>query len=142
MTTWARGRSLEHNKLTAGFCKSRNVTTTTTSRSARACTLYCFVYTSRILRNILVFIRRFVPTTLNTSRPLSLSLSPCIYCRSIIVHFIMFLSLSFPYRASSTRVTISITNRCDFCFISLFHISLLTLHVSGLHRPIIRGISS
>jgi hypothetical protein len=40
------------------------------------------------------------------------------------------------------NVTISITNRCDFCCMSLFHISLLTLHVSGLHRPIIRGISS
>jgi hypothetical protein len=50
--------------------------------------------------------------------------------------------LSFSYRASSIRVTISITHRCDFCFMSLFHISLLTLHASGLHRPIIRGISS
>jgi hypothetical protein len=39
-------------------------------------------------------------------------------------------------------VTISITNGCDFCFMSLFHISLLTLHVLGLHRPIIGGISS
>jgi hypothetical protein len=50
------------------------------------------------------------------------------------------ISLSFSYRASSIRVTISITNRCDFCFMSLFHISLLTLHVSGLYRSIIWGI--
>jgi hypothetical protein len=51
-------------------------------------------------------------------------------------------SLSFSYRASSIPVTISITNRYAFCFMSLFHISLLILHVSGLHRLIITGISS
>jgi hypothetical protein len=28
------------------------------------------------------------------------------------------------------------------CIMSLFHISSLTLHVSDLHRPIIRGILS
>jgi hypothetical protein len=50
-------------------------------------------------------------------------------------------TLSFSYRSSSIRVTISITNRCDFCFMSLFHISLPALHVSGFYRPIIWGIS-
>jgi hypothetical protein len=54
----------------------------------------------------------------------------------------LLMNLKFSYRASSIRVTISITNRCDFCFMSLFHIFLLTVHVLGLHKPIIRGISS
>jgi hypothetical protein len=49
----------------------------------------------------------------------------------------------FSYRASSIHVTIRITNRCDFLFyvfISFF--SSFTPHVSGFHKPIIRGISS
>ena len=49
-------------------------------------------------------------------------------CRTITLHFC---------------VTIRITNRCDFLycvFISLFLV--FSLHVSGFHGPIIRGISS
>jgi hypothetical protein len=39
-------------------------------------------------------------------------------------------------------VTISVSNRCDLVFLYLFHISSLSLHVSGLLRPIIRSILS
>ena len=74
MTTWASGRSLEHSKWTPGFRKSGNVTTTKTTRSARTWTFYFFLYTLRILRNILAFIRRFVPKALKTPRPLYLYL--------------------------------------------------------------------
>ena len=45
--------------------------------------------------------------------------------------------------SSMTDVIIKITNRCDFLyyvFISFFLV--FSLHVSGLHGPIIRGISS
>ena len=74
MTTWASGRSLEHSKWTPGFRKSRNVTNTTTTRSATTWTLHFFVYTLRILGNIPLFIRRFVPKPLRTPCPLCLYL--------------------------------------------------------------------
>jgi len=44
---------------------------------------------------------------------------------------------------SRERVTIRITNRCDFFVLCLYFLFLVfSLHVSGLHGPIIRGISS
>jgi hypothetical protein len=48
------------------------------------------------------------------------------------------------HQNKSCYVTIRITNRCDFFFVLCLYFLFLvfSLHVSGFHKPIIRGISS